>query len=152
MYISDIFFVKENLGIFAQIGFQVVEKDAPKDAENHISDFGQKLLYLKSVPVIHGFQYGIQDFYDVLEILKHKPEKKTVLLPRMLKDLATKACRSAIMIGTKLSYPEMTQVVRKMKDMQSPWYCPHGRPSTVVSPKRNAPNFGNLSDSMKFNF
>lgn len=144
--------MKENLGIFAQIGFQVVEKDAPKDAENHISDFGQKLLYLKSVPVIHGFQYGIQDFYDVLEILKHKPEKKTVLLPRMLKDLATKACRSAIMIGTKLSYPEMTQVVRKMKDMQSPWYCPHGRPSTVVSPKRNAPNFGNLSDSMKFNF
>ena len=140
------------MGIFAQIGFQVVEKDAPKDAENHISDFGQKLLYLKSVPVIHGFQYGIQDFYDVLEILKHKPEKKTVLLPRMLKDLATKACRSAIMIGTKLSYPEMTQVVRKMKDMQSPWYCPHGRPSTVVSPKRNAPNFGNLSDSMKFNF
>ena len=122
--------MKENLGIFAQIGFQVVEKDAPKDAENHISDFGQKLLYLKSVPVIHGFQYGIQDFYDVLEILKHKPEKKTVLLPRMLKDLATKACRSAIMIGTKLSYPEMTQVVRKMKDMQSPWYCPHGRPSS----------------------
>jgi hypothetical protein len=39
---------------------------------------------------------------------------------------ASRACRSAVMIGTALSRAQMTNIVRHMFDMEHPWACPHG--------------------------
>lgn len=50
-------------------------------------------------------------------------------LPKLTNVLASRACRSAIMIGTALSAPEMESVVRNMQSLDQPWNCPHGRPT-----------------------
>ncbi|OLQ16826.1 MutL C terminal dimerization domain protein [Cryptosporidium hominis] len=43
--------------------------------------------------------------------------------------LASKACRSAVMIGDDLNLPKMKSIVKTMSTLKSPWNCPHGRPS-----------------------
>ena len=43
--------------------------------------------------------------------------------------LASRACRSSIMIGRSLDTAEMRRVVSHLADLESPWQCPHGRPT-----------------------
>ena len=52
-----------------------------------------------------------------------------VRLPKAIAMFASRACRSSIMIGTALSQKEMETVVRKMKNVNAPWDCAHGRPT-----------------------
>lgn len=52
-----------------------------------------------------------------------------VRLPKAIAMFASRACRSSIMIGTALSQKEMEAVVRKMKNVNAPWDCAHGRPT-----------------------
>ncbi|EER12125.1 dna mismatch repair protein pms2, putative [Perkinsus marinus ATCC 50983] len=49
--------------------------------------------------------------------------------PRVWSMLASRACRTAIMIGDSLSRKKMEGVVRKMAALNQPWNCPHGRPT-----------------------
>ena len=41
--------------------------------------------------------------------------------------LASRACRSSIMIGTHLSKSQMERVLARLSELQAPWNCPHGR-------------------------
>ncbi|KAF0988032.1 hypothetical protein HZS_4150 [Henneguya salminicola] len=43
--------------------------------------------------------------------------------------IASKACRSSIMIGTVLNYDTMETIVHRLSDLKHPWSCPHGRPT-----------------------
>jgi DNA mismatch repair protein PMS2 len=43
--------------------------------------------------------------------------------------LAMRACRGSIMIGKALSRAQMQQTVARLADLDSPWNCPHGRPT-----------------------
>jgi hypothetical protein len=43
--------------------------------------------------------------------------------------LAMRACRGSIMIGKALSRAQMQQTVSRLADLDSPWNCPHGRPT-----------------------
>merc|ERR1719253_2365863 len=52
-----------------------------------------------------------------------------VRLPKAIAMFASRACRSSIMIGTTLSQKEMEVIVRKMKNVNAPWDCAHGRPT-----------------------
>ncbi|KAF4674542.1 ATP-binding mismatch repair protein [Perkinsus chesapeaki] len=49
--------------------------------------------------------------------------------PRVWSMLASRACRTAIMIGDSLGRRKMEAVVRKMAALNQPWNCPHGRPT-----------------------
>jgi len=42
---------------------------------------------------------------------------------------ASRACRKSIMIGSALTKAQMQQVISHMACMESPWRCPHGRPT-----------------------
>ena len=42
---------------------------------------------------------------------------------------ASRACRSAIMIGTALGSADMQKILDHMASMDHPWSCPHGRPT-----------------------
>lgn len=50
-------------------------------------------------------------------------------LPKLVAMYASRACRSAIMIGTALKVQEMQRVVAKLEHVEQPWNCPHGRPT-----------------------
>uniref|UniRef100_A0A061RP53 DNA mismatch repair protein PMS2 n=3 Tax=Tetraselmis sp. GSL018 TaxID=582737 RepID=A0A061RP53_9CHLO len=43
--------------------------------------------------------------------------------------LAMRACRSSIMIGRALDTRQMRQVLDHLAEIESPWNCPHGRPT-----------------------
>ncbi|CAD7965856.1 unnamed protein product [Amoebophrya sp. A25] len=43
--------------------------------------------------------------------------------------LASRACRSAIMIGKSLTIKEMENIVAQLAALAQPWNCPHGRPT-----------------------
>jgi DNA mismatch repair protein PMS2 len=42
---------------------------------------------------------------------------------------ASRACRSAVMIGTALNAREMGGIVARLEGVEQPWNCPHGRPT-----------------------
>lgn len=53
-----------------------------------------------------------------------------ILRPSRLRAvLASRACRSSIMIGSALSMPTMRRILARLAGLQSPWNCPHGRPT-----------------------
>ena len=43
--------------------------------------------------------------------------------------LASRACRSSIMIGRPLTRGAMRRVLANLSRLHSPWNCPHGRPT-----------------------
>lgn len=43
--------------------------------------------------------------------------------------LAMRACRSSIMIGKALNKAQMQTVLVHLSHLESPWNCPHGRPT-----------------------
>jgi DNA mismatch repair ATPase MutL len=54
---------------------------------------------------------------------------KNIQLPKLISMFASRACRSAVMIGTPLSTEEMSVIVRNLQHLEQPWNCPHGRPT-----------------------
>jgi DNA mismatch repair protein PMS2 len=55
--------------------------------------------------------------------------KCSVRLPKLLTMFASRACRSAVMIGTALTEKEMKGIVNRLAGIEQPWNCPHGRPT-----------------------
>lgn len=43
--------------------------------------------------------------------------------------LASRACRSSVMIGDTLDIKKMSSMVSNLANLESPWNCPHGRPT-----------------------
>ncbi|KMZ57623.1 hypothetical protein ZOSMA_84G00620 [Zostera marina] len=43
--------------------------------------------------------------------------------------LASRACRSSVMIGDPLAENEMKKILGNLTGLKSPWNCPHGRPT-----------------------
>lgn len=43
--------------------------------------------------------------------------------------LASRACRSSIMVGRPLDRGAMARVVAGLSALDQPWNCPHGRPT-----------------------
>lgn len=50
-------------------------------------------------------------------------------LPKVVAMYASRACRSAVMIGTALHPRDMQRIVARLEHVEQPWNCPHGRPT-----------------------
>jgi DNA mismatch repair ATPase MutL len=127
-------------------GFKVVPKEPDDETSN--------LYLVKSLPLIkkatfsiNGKNYSIKffflDFYELLDIINQnldfevqKEESKNesgkllhkeILRPsKIYQNLASRACRASIMIGTDLDMKTMKKVVNNLSTLESPWNCPHG--------------------------
>lgn len=51
---------------------------------------------------------------------------------------AMKACKTATVVGDTLNHREMGRIVGELADLESPWNCPHGRPTLVQLGRRQA--------------
>lgn len=71
------------------------------------------------------------DHNDLNELLSKIQENPNGLIQcsKVERMLASRACRSSIMIGTSLTEPIMRRVVRNLGRLDKPWNCPHGRPT-----------------------
>lgn len=55
---------------------------------------------------------------------------KQIMRPKKVYQmLASRACRSSIMVGRALDAKTMRKVVSNLTTLESPWNCPHGRPT-----------------------
>eukprot|EP00835_Amoeboradix_gromovi_P003828 NODE_269_length_12236_cov_0.516932.p2 type:complete len:552 gc:universal NODE_269_length_12236_cov_0.516932:10230-11885(+) len=87
-------------------------------------------VYMIVIPVYNNVEFNENDIFDILHQLENGNK---VALPLKLKSkLASKACRSSIMIGDVLQHQEMRQIVHNLSKLDKPWKCPHGRPTVKL--------------------
>ncbi|CAH2071956.1 unnamed protein product [Thlaspi arvense] len=96
---------------------------------------------LRAVPYSKKITFGVEDLKDLISTLgdnhgecsvisSYKNSKTDSVCPsRVRAMLASRACRSSVMIGDPLRKNEMQKIVEHLADLESPWNCPHGRPT-----------------------
>ncbi|KAK4418144.1 DNA mismatch repair protein PMS1 [Sesamum alatum] len=101
---------------------------------------GQRFI-LKAVPFSKNITFGIADVKELISILSdshgecsmigsyRSDTADSVCPPKVRAMLASRACRSSIMIGDSLGRNEMQKILEHLAVLKSPWNCPHGRPT-----------------------
>ncbi|XP_042487007.1 DNA mismatch repair protein PMS1-like [Macadamia integrifolia] len=96
---------------------------------------------LKAVPFSKNITFGAEDFKELISTLadsqgecsmisSYKMDTSDSVCPsRVRAMLASRACRSSVMIGDPLGRNEMKKILKHLADLKSPWNCPHGRPT-----------------------
>ncbi|XP_057963527.1 DNA mismatch repair protein PMS1 isoform X2 [Malania oleifera] len=96
---------------------------------------------LRAVPFSKNITFGVEDVKDLISTLadsqgecsiigSYKLDTHDSVCPsRVRAMLASRACRSSVMIGTALGRNEMQTIVEHLAGLKSPWNCPHGRPT-----------------------
>jgi DNA mismatch repair protein PMS2 len=98
-------------------------------------DSGQRAK-LTSLPMSKEVTFTPTDLEELLALMFDNPSSSStsaaLYIPRpskVRKLLASRACRSSVMIGKTLKTARMREIVRHMGSMDKPWSCPHGRPT-----------------------
>lgn len=112
----DALFIESQLDSLAQIGFDLMALQEPGAFE------------MRSVPQLAGVTLDLPDFLDLIQDWRG-PDGALLRCARVSAALASKACRSAVMIGAPLALPQMSTIVRNLAGLQKPWICAHGRPT-----------------------
>ncbi|GKV04896.1 hypothetical protein SLEP1_g16990 [Rubroshorea leprosula] len=96
---------------------------------------------LRAVPFSKNITFGVEDVKDLISTLadsqgecsimsSYKMDTCDSVCPaRVRAMLASRACRSSIMIGDPLGRNEMQRILEHLATLKSPWNCPHGRPT-----------------------
>jgi len=143
--VTDALAVALHADIFKSNGFKVVA------AENEENTF-----LIKSLPQSKQTTFNVEDFHELVQKVNdhldfeandglgrvgvtnrtQKRESKGTLMhkeilrpKKVYSMLASRACRSSIMIGRVLDHKLMKKVVTNLQTLESPWNCPHGRPT-----------------------
>ena len=92
--------------------------------------------YISSFPLSKLTVFNENDFFEMLENLKNVGcvndifEVSKLIRPKKYKDMfASRACRKAVMIGTKIDNKKMSDILNNLSKIEHPWNCPHGRPT-----------------------
>uniref|UniRef100_T1JXT2 DNA mismatch repair protein S5 domain-containing protein n=1 Tax=Tetranychus urticae TaxID=32264 RepID=T1JXT2_TETUR len=113
--------VANNLNTFERLSFKIVMNDnAPP---------GSKAV-LVSVPTSQDAVFGKTEIEEILSKMEetgsdcynYKPEK-------MVRMIASRACRKSIMINDPLDHKRMRNVLNNLTKLKNPWICAHGRPT-----------------------
>nr|CCA17251.1 mismatch repair endonuclease pms1 putative [Albugo laibachii Nc14] len=112
--------ILDHLQVFRKNGF-TFEVDAQAQSNK---------LRLLSLPLSKETQFGVKDLFELVSLLQEYPSNvESLRLSKVASILASRACRSSVMIGTALSKAEMTRIVHQLTGLDQPWNCPHGRPT-----------------------
>jgi DNA mismatch repair protein PMS2 len=90
-----------------------------------------KRVSLMGVPRSKSLVFDESDVQELLWLLSDESTLNIENLrpSKVHRMFASRACRSAVMIGTALDFAQMRKIVDHMADMEHPWNCPHGRPT-----------------------
>ena len=108
--------VRDNLEIFRKNGFE-------------FRDAADGKLLLAAVPFSKGITFGADDVWGHTAVRGGTTGGPVVRPSRVRAMLASRACRSSIMIGKALNRKTMERILEHLSGLQSPWNCPHGRPT-----------------------
>ncbi|KAG0439932.1 hypothetical protein DMUE_2107 [Dictyocoela muelleri] len=111
----------------------IIDIDIKSDIDKYTND-NQKLksnekyktsLFLTAVPIYKNRIFDLSDLLELIDLLK---KEKMSFCTKFKELMASKACRTSIMIGDRLNLKEMEDVVKRLSQLKVPWCCPHGRP------------------------
>ncbi len=138
--------ILSNMKLFEENGFSfVVDHNGPpgnrlklttlpfiKSVQFDENDIHEFASLIESVDFMNGATTNGDGSHEVPNLVVKNSEGfaiSTLKLPKLVSLLASRACRSAIMVGTSLSINEMRAVVSNLCTIDQPWNCPHGRPT-----------------------
>jgi DNA mismatch repair ATPase MutL len=114
-------------------------------SEIGVDNEGNRCIQVNSLPTLSGIGFNrsaaltVKDFMEITEALHEgtvapRGNGEDVLfllksLSSVRAHMASKACRTAIMVGDPLSSMKMTEIVHALSSLDQPWNCPHGRPT-----------------------
>ncbi|KAL6122056.1 DNA mismatch repair [Nucleospora cyclopteri] len=87
---------------------------------------------LITMPQYKDCVFNKSDFFDLLKKVMHEDDKDEQICDKFKDIMASKACRTSIMIGSHLTTKKMQGVVENLSNLRIPWKCPHGRPTFIV--------------------
>lgn len=109
----------ENLKLFELNGFkfEIGESDENETVTRRIK--------LVSKPFSKNWSFGREDIDELMFMIQEaEGEVKNVLRPTRVRSmLASRACRSSVMVGTSLSRMDMRRVVSQLGTIERPWVC-----------------------------
>ncbi|TPX67813.1 hypothetical protein CcCBS67573_g07383 [Chytriomyces confervae] len=112
----------EHADILKKNGFEIqVDEHKPTGSRVHLVAIPQTKI-----------TFGLADLEDLLHRITEcstVSALERVRCSRVLSMLASKACRSSVMIGDALETGAMVKIVRNLSELDHPWNCPHGRPT-----------------------
>lgn len=109
-------FVKEYLDMFKNIGFD-------------IEPFGELSVKINGVPDIDYKTNSNHIFLDILdEMLTNERGSIRDIEERFI---ATVACKAAVKAHMDLSNEEVDYLIQNLLNLNNPYTCPHGRPTTI---------------------
>ncbi|XP_038899185.1 DNA mismatch repair protein PMS1 isoform X1 [Benincasa hispida] len=124
--------VSIHMDVFRKNGF-TIEEDPRALSSNRFR--------LKAVPFSKNITFGVEDVKDLISTLadsegecsiigSYRMDTADSVCPsRVRAMLASRACRSSVMIGDPLGRNEMQKILEHLAELKSPWNCPHGRPT-----------------------
>lgn len=112
---AEIFHSYEN--IFSKLGFE-------------IESFGGNTYIIHSVPETIKKDNPASIIKNVLNDLAEGKDAQSAKEPQ-IKAIEYMACRSAVKFGKDLSRDEMYALIEQLDKLNTPYTCPHGRPSMI---------------------
>ena len=109
-------FVKENIQLFENVGFEV-------------EVFGENSVKINGIPDLEYRSKTKNIFMDILDemILNERTSIKDV----EERFIATVACKAAVKAGMDLTKEEVDNLIQNLLRLNNPYTCPHGRPTTI---------------------
>jgi len=88
-------------------------------------------IHLSSIPISKEWTAGKEDIEEIVGKIIDTPIEllKDYKLETFRRVIASRACRSSVMIGDSLFNSQMKTIVSQMSDLQNPWHCAHNRPT-----------------------
>lgn len=91
-----------------------------------IEEFGINTYAIRSVPLELFGITGEELFHNLINELM---EKEGMYPPSVVMEkLASMSCKAAIKGGQKITFTEMSELMKKLMKLDNPYNCPHGRP------------------------
>ena len=92
--------------------------------------FGDREYLITGVPADFLNLEPKQLFLELLDNLRNQNMKSA---PEFVIDhCATMACKAAVKGNHTMSYAEAKELIGQMLQMDQPYHCPHGRPTTIA--------------------
>lgn len=120
----------ENAKIFtekcSELGFDYEIIEVDKEANESPDKYG---ILVKSIPSNKSTATGLHDLQEILALMRDVPQSDHPRSQNSKSRMMYIACHSSVRVGDTLSMTMMKKILNQMAESDSPWNCPHGRPT-----------------------
>ncbi len=96
--------------------------------------FGDDSLLVRSVPGLARGRSPMQILRDILDQLADG-QTEGCIVPARDEVYILASCKMAIKAGDVIGIREMEQLLQDLSETENPYFCPHGRPISILMPK-----------------